>query len=67
MPTTIATALHEKPLLDHIIKKTGWSDTIFNMVNWDLHEHAFKHMSRNKQVTMAKLFMVLSIPIDATN
>jgi hypothetical protein len=48
-------AMHEKPMKDYIMKKTQWSPTVFQKVDWTVHERAFKCLMRNKQISTSKL------------
>jgi hypothetical protein len=38
----LAKAHHSQPIVDYILRKTGWNITIFNRVDWDSHHCAFR-------------------------
>ncbi len=42
LPLAIYTAVHEPPIIQHILKKTKWTRAHFSLVNWDSFEQAYK-------------------------
>ena len=51
----MAQALHRDAITSHILRKTKWTDRIFQLIHWDAHELAFKRLSRSRQISTAKL------------
>ena len=47
--------LHRKPLIEYIIKHTGWSRTTFNLIHWEAHVAAFSRLNRQNQVQTSKI------------
>jgi len=52
---TLAQAHHEQPIIDHILRKTGWTVTIFQSVDWDSHHCAFRCLSRFQRISVSKI------------
>jgi hypothetical protein len=52
---TLAQAMHEKPITEYIQRKAKWSPYVFSLVNWDAHERAFKCLTRQQKISVAKL------------
>jgi hypothetical protein len=53
--SVIAQEHHNQQLCEYILKKTKWSSTEFNLVNWIAHESAFKRLTLHQQISTAKL------------
>jgi hypothetical protein len=53
-------AHHDQPIIDYIIKKTGWTLATFNEVDWDSHQRAFKRLTRFQRIGISKLIHNLS-------
>jgi hypothetical protein len=58
--STLAVSLHDTPIVAHILRKTGWTQLIFERVHWDAHERAFCQLPRYSQHSMAKLIHSLA-------
>jgi hypothetical protein len=56
----LAQAHHEQPLIEHILRKTGWSKEVFNSIDWDAHHRAIRRLSRFQRIGIAKLVHHLS-------
>jgi hypothetical protein len=56
----MAQAHHDKPIIDYILKKTGWNMATFQGADWDSHERAFKHLTRFQRISISKLIHNLS-------
>jgi hypothetical protein len=52
---TLATCLYRKSLTNYILQKTGWSQRVIDMVNWDVHGQAFCRLSRQQKISTTKL------------
>jgi hypothetical protein len=48
-------ANHNKAIEDRILRKTNWSCHVFDMIDWDGHECAFKRLPRFQRQATAKL------------
>jgi hypothetical protein len=46
---------HDDQLKQYILRKTQWSATAFNKVNWKAHQRAFSRMTKFQQIALAKL------------
>jgi hypothetical protein len=53
--STMSVALHRRGFITYLQTKHGWSDYVFNLIQWDAHEKAFKNLPRHKKIAMAKL------------
>jgi hypothetical protein len=53
--STITQHHQDRLIIQYILKKMKWSMRSFNLVNWDAHETAFQRLTRNRQITTAKL------------
>jgi hypothetical protein len=53
--STITQHRQDRLIIQYILKKTKWSMRSFNFVNWDAHGTAFRRLTRNRQITTAKL------------
>ncbi len=51
----MAQSLHRQALISHIIKRNRWEERTFQMIHWDAHEMAFKHLTRSRQLSTATL------------
>jgi len=51
----LAQAHHSQPLVDYILRKTGWSKSTFNRVDWDSHHRAFRRLTRFQRISTTKL------------
>jgi hypothetical protein len=58
--SVLQTDFHDTPIVDHILRKTGWSKQVFSLVHWDSHERAFRRLSRGRQCSTAKLLHQLA-------
>lgn len=47
--------LYDKDLMRYILKKTKWSESVFAMVDWDLHEKGFGRLTQFQKLSIAKL------------
>jgi hypothetical protein len=53
----LAQAHHSQPLVDYILRKTGWSKSTFNRIDWDSQHRAFRRLF--KASAQPKLFTTL--------
>ncbi len=53
-------AHHEQPIIDHIKRKTGWTDQVFHSIDWDSHHRAFRRLTRYQRIGMTKIVHNLS-------
>jgi hypothetical protein len=51
---------HEQPLVDNILRKTGWTMATFQGVDWDSHHCAFHKLMRFQCIGISKLVHNLS-------
>jgi hypothetical protein len=56
----LAEAHHSKPIIDYILRKTGWNINTFNKVDWDSHHRAFRRLTRFQRISVTKLVHQLS-------
>ena len=56
----LAQAHHDQPLIDHILKKTGWAMSIFQGVDWESHHQAFHRLTRFQRIGVTKMVHNLS-------
>jgi ribonuclease HI len=56
----LAEAHHSQPIVDYILRKTGWNITIFNRVDWDSHHRAFRRLTRFQRISVTKIVHQLS-------
>lgn len=54
-PCTTSSALHDKPIITHILCKTGWSPQLFKKLDWLAHGRAFCHLTTLQFISMSKL------------
>lgn len=54
------TRLHIDNLRRHIIKKTHWSQSTFDLIHWNAHGTAFKQLTTAQQISTAKLIHQLA-------
>jgi hypothetical protein len=52
---TLSSALHDRHIIAHITRKTGWDHFIFESVNWDAHGRAFCHLTTHQRLHASKL------------
>jgi hypothetical protein len=52
--TLMPQSLHRKKFISHIMKKNQWNESTFQLVHWDAHEMAFKHLTHFCQMAVAK-------------
>jgi hypothetical protein len=53
--TKLATAMHNKPMEEYIMKKTKWTLRTFHKVDWLARERAYKRLTRNQKIGTTKL------------
>ncbi len=53
--STMSIALHRRRFISYLKEKHGWTDNIFDRINWEAHELAFKHLNRSGRIAVAKL------------
>jgi hypothetical protein len=51
----LSSCLHKDSLKAYIIKKAGWTPATFDLINWTAHGRAFSRLSRQQQISTAKL------------
>jgi hypothetical protein len=56
----LSSRLHSTLLRAHIIKKGKWSQPTFDLINWEAHGSAFRCLTRDKQISTAKLIHQLN-------
>jgi len=56
----LAQAHHDQPLIDHILKKTGWTMSIFHGVDWESHHRASSRLPRFQCIGVTKMVHNLS-------
>ncbi len=57
---TIYTAVHEHNIIQHILKKTNWTQAQFSSVNFNAFEQAYKRLSRQQRISTSKLIFTLA-------
>ncbi len=52
---TMSSALHRQKFISYLKQKHNWTDYIFQSINWDAHDRAFKSHTKNSQIMIAKI------------
>jgi hypothetical protein len=58
--TMMHMAAHKMNIIRHILKKTTWSHSQFDLVHWDSHGQAFKRLSRHQRINTTELIFNLA-------
>jgi hypothetical protein len=53
--STMSKAFHQPKQVSYLKSKNDWTDSNFNSIHWDAHEHAFKHQMRTNQNMIANV------------
>jgi ribonuclease HI len=51
----LSNSLHTATFIAHIMKKSKWPHRIFDMINWEAHSLAFRRLSRQQKISIAKI------------
>jgi hypothetical protein len=51
----ISSAMHEEQLHAHIIKRQGWTSSVFDKVDWEAHNMAYTSHRRTTRISISKL------------
>ncbi len=56
----VGSRLHIDNLRKHIIKKTNWSHSTFDLIHWNAHGSVFKQLTKALQISTAKIIHQLA-------